>query len=385
MSDLKTVHKCTEDRTEELVQRSDSVICSKSVSSELQLVKRLRGGAGGVAKLQDLAVRLAHRILPTPFCINPGTPNPATGNCLFESAVFNINDRPELAQFGQITDTILDCRTLWVTQFQTQIPIFEAELDAFTEEQWDNIKKNGAWDQAIGDVMPFCIAFATKKRILILHTYEGAEVPLSIVEPERFGALRDVDIPICLAYSGSHYESMHPVGTNIRTSIELFDKTKLDRQCTFLTSTNVKSMLGPLTGAEKMKRSRLMKSQDVVPSPKRVMTPDEKKRKDAARKHLERQQTKTPEKTQKEAARKQLERQQNQTPEKTQKETAKRQIYRESNIDKYEIEKKRKARAREENTDKYETEKQRKAVQQARARQENTDKYEIERGGGNVR
>ena len=109
----------------------------------MQLVKRLRGGAGGAAKLQDLAVRLAHRILPTPFCINPGTPNPATGNCLFESAVFNINDRPELAQFGQITDTIQDCRTLWVTQFQTQIPIFEPDFDAFTEEQWDNIKKNG--------------------------------------------------------------------------------------------------------------------------------------------------------------------------------------------------------------------------------------------------
>ena len=45
------VNECPEDRTEDLVQRSESVICSK-----LQLVKRLRGGAGGVAKLQDLAV-----------------------------------------------------------------------------------------------------------------------------------------------------------------------------------------------------------------------------------------------------------------------------------------------------------------------------------------
>ena len=133
------VNECPEDRTEDLVQRSESVICSKSVNSELQLVKRLRGGArGGGTTLQDLAVRMATRI---GFCIKPGQPNPATGNCLIESAVFNINDRAELALFGQITDTILECRTLWVTQFQTQIPVFAPELNAFTEEQWDKIKR----------------------------------------------------------------------------------------------------------------------------------------------------------------------------------------------------------------------------------------------------
>ena len=123
--------------SENVEKRSDP-ICHISVNSELQLVKRLRGGArGGGTTLQDLAVRLATRI---GFCIKPGQPNPATGNCLIESAVFNINDRAELALFGQITDTILECRTLWVTQFQTQIPVFAPELDAFTEEQWDKIK-----------------------------------------------------------------------------------------------------------------------------------------------------------------------------------------------------------------------------------------------------
>ena len=76
-----------ETRTEEQVKtlgiRSESpVICSKSVNGELQLVKRLRGGAGGAPKLPELAVRLAARILPTGFCIQPGRPNPAQGNCL---------------------------------------------------------------------------------------------------------------------------------------------------------------------------------------------------------------------------------------------------------------------------------------------------------------
>ena len=100
--------------------------------------------------------------------------------------------------------------------------------------------------------MPFCIAYATKKRILIIHAYDTAEVPLSIVEPENFGQDRDCDIPICLVYSKTHYDSVHPVGKHIEKSIELFDQTKLDRQCTFLPSTDVKSMLGPLTKAEKM-------------------------------------------------------------------------------------------------------------------------------------
>merc|ERR1711989_104637 len=118
----------------------------------------------------------------------------------------------------------------------------------------DKIKQDGEWDHAIFDLVPYCIAYATKKRILILHAYDSAEVPLSIVEPERFGQERDCDIPICMAYNLDHYESMHPVGKHIETSIELFDKTKLDRHCAFLTSTDVKSMLGPLTDAERKKR-----------------------------------------------------------------------------------------------------------------------------------
>ena len=257
------------------------------MNDELQLVKRLRGGGFGPSELQQLAVRLAHRI---GFCIQPGTKNPAKGNCLFESAIFNINDRPELALFGQIKDTIQECRSLWVTQFQTQIPIYRPAYDVYTMEQWDGIKKDGAWEGDLGDLMPYCIAFATKKRILIIHTYDEAVVPLSIVEPEQFGQDRDCDMPICLAYNKSHYESVHPVGTE--TSIDLFEKTKLDDDCTFLTSTDVKSMLalGPLTPAEKKKRSRQINSLGAEPSPRKVMTPDEKRQKKTAEKQLQRDQ-----------------------------------------------------------------------------------------------
>ena len=81
-------------------------ICACDMISEgqqqIMMGERMRGGAGGVG-LTDLAVRLATRL---GFCITAGTPNPAVGNCLIESAVFNINDRPELSELGAIEDTI---------------------------------------------------------------------------------------------------------------------------------------------------------------------------------------------------------------------------------------------------------------------------------------
>ena len=308
---------CTlEDLAQTFGKGSEPVIDSTktSVNSELQLVKRLRGGAGNnfsaSKRNQENGVRLASRIN---FCIQPGTPNPARGNCLFESAIFNIKDRPELPQVDQMPDDIQECRTLWVTMFQTQIPNFAPELNAYTEEQWNDIKRDGVYETALGDVMPFCIAYATKKRILILHAYETAEVPLSIVEPETFGQDRDCDIPICLVYSKTHYDSVHPVGKHIEKSIELFDQTKLDRQCTFLPSTDVKSMLGPLTKAEKMRRSRLVKSLNggapYSVFSQKVMTPDEKRQKETARKQLYRQQN--PEQYAAEKAKKSISRQQN--------------------------------------------------------------------------
>ena len=254
-------------------------ICACDMISEgqqqIMMGKRMRGGAGGVG-LTDLAVRLATRL---GFCITAGTPNPAVGNCLIESAVFNINDRPELSELGAIEDTIQECRDLWVTQFKTKIPIFRPELDAFTDEQWAEIRRDGVWNTPLGDLMPFCISFATKKRILILNCSSVLRVPLSIVEPEEFGQDHDCDIPILLAYNGNHYESVHPVNTDIQKTIELFDKTKLDNDCSFLTSTDIISLLEPLTGAEKMKRYRTLKDLGVAPSPRKTMTADEKKTK----------------------------------------------------------------------------------------------------------
>ena len=264
-------------------------ICACDMISEgqqqIMMGKRMRGGAGGVG-LTDLAVRLATRL---GFCITAGTPNPAVGNCLIESAVFNINDRPELSELGAIEDTIQECRDLWVTQFKTKIPIFRPELDAFTDEQWAEIRRDGVWNTPLGDLMPFCISFATKKRILILNCSSVLRVPLSIVEPEEFGQDHDCDIPILLAYNGNHYESVHPVSTDIQKTIELFEAVVTDNDCSFLPSTDIQSMLGPLKDAEKKRRSRLLNNLGVAPSPKKNMSLDEKRQKETSRKQIYRQ------------------------------------------------------------------------------------------------
>ena len=312
-------------------------ICACDMISEgqqqIMMGKRMRGGAGGVG-LTDLAVRLATRL---GFCITAGTPNPAVGNCLIESAVFNINDRPELSELGAIEDTIQECRDLWVTQFKTKIPIFRPELDAFTDEQWAEIRRDGVWNTPLGDLMPFCISFATKKRILILNCSSVLRVPLSIVEPEEFGQDHDCDIPILLAYNGNHYESVHPASDeDIQKTIEMFYLCKSDNDCNFLKSTDIQSLLEPLTGAEKMERYRNLKKLGVAPSPKKTMTPDEKRQKETSRKQLYRQ-TNPDEKRQKEASRKQL--------------------YRQTNPDKYTLEKEKKAQVRQSNPDKYKLEK----------------------------
>ena len=150
--------------------------------SGLELV-RLRGGAGRrSATLPELAVRSAFRMN---ILLRPGRPNPAAGNCLFESCIYNNNDREEL--FPKIQETVNECRILWVTLLKTQVPVYRPEMDAYSEDDWDKMMQDGQWNQELGDLMPFAVAFGTKKRILIWHCYEEAIDPVSIVEPEEFG------------------------------------------------------------------------------------------------------------------------------------------------------------------------------------------------------
>ena len=236
---------------------------------------RARGGAGGAPKMVDLCIRSAYRM---GIFLQQGTPNPAAGNCLFESAIYNINDRPEFRPYTLESLSVQECRALWVTLLQAQIPVYRPEFDAYSDDDWSAMARDGTWDENLGDLMPYAISLGTRKRIIIWHSNPNPNI-VSIVEPETFGSTIDSEIPICLAYSGSHYESMHPL--NVEETVKLFESIKNGTGPLSQTDTKTaESYLLPFSPAEKMKRSRALKKMDIPVTPKKTMTVAEKRQKD---------------------------------------------------------------------------------------------------------
>ena len=175
--------------------------------------------------------------------------------------------------------TVNECRILWVTLLKTQVPVYRPEMDAYSEDDWDKMMQDGQWNQELGDLMPFAVAFGTKKRILIWHCYEEAIDPVSIVEPEAFGQARDSDIPICIAYNYNHYESIEPVGpTEVPKTVELFNSIK-NQTVTFPDC----DMIAPLSGTLRNKKSKMMKALGVSQE-MTAMTPEQRKQRNTENK-----------------------------------------------------------------------------------------------------
>ena len=53
--------------------------------------------------------------------LSQGRPNAASGNCLFESILYNINDRHEYSYYEKINISVQEARVLWITQLQSII------------------------------------------------------------------------------------------------------------------------------------------------------------------------------------------------------------------------------------------------------------------------
>ena len=261
---------CDNDMQQDVVGPSTS-------NAEIQQIRNLshlRGGAGGAPNMIDLCIRSAYRM---GIFLQQGTPNPAAGNCLFESAIYNINDRLEFRPYTLENLSVQECRALWVTLLQTQIPVYRPEFDAYSDDDWRAMARDGTWDENLGDLMPYAISIGTHKRMIIWHTNSGAGRLVSIVEPETFGVDSDSEIPICLAYSGSHYESMHPL--NVEETVKLFESIK-NGTSPYLNSNNTESMLAPFSNAEKCKRSKTLKKMNIEVTPKKTMSSSEKRQRD---------------------------------------------------------------------------------------------------------
>ena len=148
--------------------------------------------------------------------LEPGRENPGHGNCSYEAAIFNINDRSCFSEKFLMSPNFY--RRIWNIDMMNKIidgrnqwnqGLTEAQLrEGFTE-----LMESGVYERPFfGDMMMAGIACGIKKRILIFNTNENTtHDPVSVIDPEDHGGNVDSDIPVVVAYDLVHYESLHPM------------------------------------------------------------------------------------------------------------------------------------------------------------------------------
>jgi hypothetical protein len=81
-----------------------------------------------------------------------------------------------------------------------------------TRRYWRQLRTRGVYDIPMwGDLFIHAIARGSRKTLLIFNTSPKASHPVYVVCPNLFNGQTDSDVPVCLAYNGTHYESLHTV------------------------------------------------------------------------------------------------------------------------------------------------------------------------------
>ena len=150
--------------------------------------------------------------------LEPGRKNQGYGNCSYEAALFNINDRTCFKEKLPMSPDFY--RRIWNTDMMNKI-IYESNNwnPGLTEEElrqgFAELMESGIYERPFfGDMMMAGIACGIRKRILIFNTNEHTtHDPISVVDPAHYGGRIDSEIPVVVAYDLVHYESMHPVGS----------------------------------------------------------------------------------------------------------------------------------------------------------------------------
>ena len=201
----------------------------------------LRGGAKTKAiemkPIFEMAVKVAEK---HGIKVTPDHPNPAVGDCLFESIIDNINHRPD--DFSEkFQDGVDNYRELFVTELEERYkdkPVFPGyNGTAMTDEelgQW-----TAAWTQQknpcefnvdqfnVSDLTPLGLGHCIRRNILVLSNVPNEEV--RVFDARLFDANLELttEVPVVIAYDSigsGHYESILP-------------KTKTDvKKCTMLTN-----------------------------------------------------------------------------------------------------------------------------------------------------
>jgi hypothetical protein len=145
--------------------------------------------------------------------LSPGQPNSTNGNCAFEAAIFNNNDRKCFKEKYHLSPNYY--RRVWVTDMKNRTmndKTWQIYSDKEWEAGWQEMMKSGVYERGIfGDLMLLGISCGLKKILLIFNTsLDSPHDPIYVCDPRKFGIIPDTDIPVVLAYNMSHYESLHP-------------------------------------------------------------------------------------------------------------------------------------------------------------------------------
>ena len=238
------IHKCNEPRPKDYddeTNEDDNEECRKCFVSHFphpnkRLCKlkkqeprklwqfRLRGGAKDkreeiplMQSLQNLEESVMPMVSRAISCANShginvhrGVANLANGDCAFETMIDGISTRSCFGESYQGTPEYW--RKVWMEEIERIA--YDNFNGGLTETQWKDgwakLKESGAYEYTLGDLVLPGIAHCTHKDILIFNTSPLAHSPVYVVEVSTFGGSANIDIPVCLAYDQTHYESLVP-------------------------------------------------------------------------------------------------------------------------------------------------------------------------------
>ena len=134
----------------------------------------------------------------------PGLQTPGLGDCAFEAAISNINERNCYKQ--KFTLPINSYRQYFVTDMANRT--VNTEWNIYNSQQewyngWREMLIPGTYERGIfGDLMLPGIACGIRKYILIFNTSPNSpHDPIYVVDPRKFDVQPDTSIPIILAYN----------------------------------------------------------------------------------------------------------------------------------------------------------------------------------------
>ena len=158
------------------------------------------------------------------IALKPGSPNPGTGDCAFESVIQNNNDRGCFSEKKPMS--ISYYRRMWVIDMANRT--VDTDWNILSRQEWlagwQDMLIPGTYERGIfGDLMLPGIACGIRKYLLIFNTDpKSPHDPIYVVDPRQFNTEPSTAVPIILGYNQSHYESLHPcTNADILASINL--------------------------------------------------------------------------------------------------------------------------------------------------------------------